>query len=525
MRNLRFKILILLVVTSMALVACNATSAPTPPDPTPSEEQSAPKITEPKSGGVLRIIVQNMPAAYGNFKEKSWQPGVTGLVMPAVETLVGMTKDGPAPTKLATGWDVAPDGTSITFMLRKGVKFHDGTDFNAEAVKWNLEVIKDLKKELKIIDSIDVVDTYTVRLNLSEYSNTLLYHLAWYDGCMISPASYEGRDAEYIATHLIGTGPFAVESFSQDTKVVFKKFTDYWDKGRPYLDEMEIILVKDANTARNALLTGQVEVWDYAPLNEITTLRERGYSANICPGLIRTMFLDSSNPSSPFYKKEVRYALEYAIDKQAIADTFGAGTYKVPVAPVASDIHIGGSAVTKGRSYDPDKAKQLLVETGYSNGFKMNIHAVSSTNPEIVTAIQGYLQAVGINAEMQLCDSAKMSSFRTEGWENGALIQGVSTANANYVQALQTDGPSPQKAVSVLVTPEYSALLEKASKATTSAEIKELNEQLVRLTFDEAMMIPVVIESRVCLYPPTVHDLDLNTFSIWFWNPGEVWVE
>ena len=525
MENLRFKILILLVITSMALGACNAKPAPTPPDPSPSEAQPVTETVGPKSGGAVSIISSNLPIAYGNFKEASWQPGLTAYTFPAVETLVGMTKHGPAPTKLATGWEVAPDGSSITFELRKGVKFHDGTDFNADAVKWNLEVIKELKKELQIINSIDVVDTHTVRLNLSEYSNTLLYNLAWYDGCMISPDSYVGRDAEYIATHLIGTGPFVVASFTQDTKVTFKKFDEYWDEGKPYLNELEYIMVKDVNTARNALLTGQAQAWDYVPLTEIAALKEQGYSTNICPGLIRIGYSDSANPNSPFFKKEVRYALEHAIDKQAIAETFGAGTYGVPVAPCAPDIHIGGSAVTKGRGYDPAKAKQLLGEAGYPKGFKTTLYSQAATNPDMLAAIQGYLLAVGIDAELQIVDSAKMNSLRREGWENGVLVQGLSTANPNYIQALEADGPSPQKATSALVTPEYSEQLKKASKAIEPDDIEEQSKQLAKLTFDEAVITPFVIESRVCVYDTSVHDLDLSAFSIWFWNPGEVWME
>ena len=523
MKYLRFKILVLLVIASMALCACNATS--TPADPPPAEKQQVSEVAGPKSGGTVRIMTANLPPAFGNFKEATWQTGLTHYVFPAIETLVGMTKEGPAPTKLATGWEVAPDGTSITFELRQGVKFHDGTDFNAEAVKWNLEKIVPLRKEMQIIESIDVIDTYTARLNLSEYSNTLLNNLAFYCGCMISPASYEGRDAEYIATHLIGTGPFMVESFAQDTKVVFKKFGGYWDKGKPYLDGMEICLVSDPNTARNALLTGQAEARDQTPLNELEAFKQQGYGINICPGLIRTMFPDSANPDSPLAKKGVRYALEYAIDKQAIADAFGSGVFKVPVAPVAPDIHIGGSAVTEGRSYDPDKAKQLLAEAGYPQGFKMTIYSQASVNREMLAAIQGYLKDVGVDAEIQVCDSAKMGTLRAEGWQNGVLIQGFSTANSSYVQALQADGPNSKKSKSALITPEYSALLKKTESAITPAMEKELSEQLVKLTFDEAVMIPLVIESRVCVYDTSVHDLDLSAFSIWFWNPGEAWTE
>ena len=505
--------------TTVPTVAPTATpSLATTPEPTPEPQ------TGPQSGGKLTILVNNLPATYGNFKESSWQIGVTVYTFPVVESLVGMTADGPAPTKLATDWQVADDGSSLTFNLREGVKFHDGTDFNAEAVKWNIEKIRDLKKELQVIESIDCPDEYTVVLNLSEYSNTLLYHFANYNGCMISPASYEGRDEAYIATHLIGTGPFEVVSFSADTSVQFTAFADYWDEGKPYLDELEYIVTKDVNTARSALLAGQAQAWDYATPDEAVALRGQGYGVNFCPGLIRIAFSDSANESSPFFKTEVRYALEYAVDKQALVDAFGGGLYQVPVAPAAPN-HTGSGAITEGRTYNPEKAMELLKEAGYPNGFKTTIYSQAATNPDLLAAIQGYLLAVGIEAEIQTVDNARMTSLRTEGWENGLLVQGLSTATSSYINALETDGPSKTKGISALVTEAYSSLLKEAAGATTPEEELRLSEELLRLTYEEAIITPFVIESRVCVFAPSIRGLDLSAMSIWFWSPGEVWIE
>ncbi len=457
----------------------------------------------------------------GNLKASAPIPD---YLFPVVETLVGVTSEGLAPTKLATGWKIAEDGSSITFELRKGVKFHDGTDFNAEAVKWNVDVIRDQSAELKVITSIDVVDEYTVRFNLSEYSNSLLVHMSWKNGMMISPASVEGRSDEYVATHLIGTGPFVLEEFQVDTKAVFKKFADYWDEGKPYLDGMEYLVAADQNTARTAFLSGEAQMWDYLDARNAPDLKAAGHKVNTCPGLARVMQPDSVNPDSPLAKKKVRWALEHAIDKRAIADAFGYGTWSATVGPCAS-IHLGCPvAEENARNFDPKKAKELLAEAGYPDGFKMTIYSVRSIDDELLIAIQAYLANVGIDAEVQKPDSATLSSLRREGWQNGVLLQGLTTDSPSYVTALQIDGPHKLNASSTLVPAEYKDRLAKVAAARDAATEKKLSEELVRYVQEEAIFIPVVVESRNCAYHSQVHT-DLEAYSIHFWNPADTWIE
>jgi peptide/nickel transport system substrate-binding protein len=490
----------------------------------PASASSAPTSASagtPQSGGTLKIIVTHLSDIYGNVKLPTFAVGNTGYLFPAVETLVGLSKDGPVPTKLATSWDIARDGKAITFHLRKGVKFHDGTDFNAEAVKWNLEQILKIKRELKIITSIDVLDGYTVKLNLSSYDNSLLYHLAWYDGVMISPASVQGRDAAYISTHLVSTGPFELASFSRETSAVFKKFEGYWDKGKPYLDGIEYTAVVDANTANNAFLSGQTQAWDYVQPKYIQNIRSQGYKVNTVPGTMMIGFGDSANPDSPFARLQVRQAVEYALDKQAIADTFGGGTWEAPEQPLSS-LLLGYIPNFKGRIYNPAKAKQLLAEAGYPQGFKTTVYYKSVYDDQVMVAFQGNLRAVGIDAELQKLDTAKAAVMATKGWKNGIFVTGMGMTGT-FASALQVDGPSPTKAASAKVTPEFEDLLKQASAAKDKATEKALNQKLVQLVVDEAIILPLGIQSRNAVYTNSVH-FDLDTISLQFWNPGDAWL-
>jgi peptide/nickel transport system substrate-binding protein len=471
----------------------------------------------PKSGGTLKLMVTHLPDAYGNVKS-TFPVGFTGYLFPAVETLVGLSKEGPVPTKLAASWEISRDGKGITFNLRKGVKFHDGADFNAEAVKWNLEQLLKIKPELKIITSISVMDKYKVKLNLAEYDNALLYHLSWLDGLMVSPASVQGRDAAYISTHLVGTGPFEFVSFSKDTSAVFKKFKGYWDKGKPSLDGIEYIAVRDDNTARNAFLSGQAQAWDYVLPRHSQEMRSLGYKVNNVPGTMMVAFGDSANADSPFAKLQVRQALDYAIDKQAIADTFGAGTWEAPMQPCSSRL-LGYIPNFQGRTYNPAKAKQLLAEAGYPQGFKTIIYYKAVYDDQVMVAVQANLKAIGIDAELQKLDSAKIVIMSTQGWKNGIFVSGIGMTGT-YASTLQNDGPSPTKTASAKVTPEYKALLAQASAAKDKATEKKLNQKLVQLAFDEAVIVPIAIQSRNAVYTNSVQ-FDLDSISLQFWNPGD----
>ena len=165
---------------------------------------------------------------------------------------------------LATGWKIAKDLRSITFTLRKGVKFHDGTDFNAEAVKWNLDRYRtSTNTELKSVESVEVLDPFTVKLNLSKWSSTLIDNFTMHAGMMISPTSFQKNGADWAKTHPVGTGPFKLAYWQRDTSVKFEKFPGYWQKGKPYLDGVEWVIIADMVTRTMAFKKGEAECPSY----------------------------------------------------------------------------------------------------------------------------------------------------------------------------------------------------------------------------------------------------------------------
>ena len=178
-----------------------------------------------------------------------------------MESLVFRTTAARFHPVLATSWTVAPDGKSITFALRKGVKFHDGTDFNADAAKWNMDRFMAAQPgTVPQWASIDKVDDYTVKLNLNTFQNTILNALEGTPGMMVSPTAAQKNGADWMKTNEAGTGPFTLKSFSRDVSVQFTRFDGYWGS-KAYLDGVNFDIIADANTARMAFESGQDNVF------------------------------------------------------------------------------------------------------------------------------------------------------------------------------------------------------------------------------------------------------------------------
>jgi peptide/nickel transport system substrate-binding protein len=339
-------------------------------------------------------------------------PGATFL-MPALEPLVGIDSTGPVPTKLVTSWDIGADGKSLTLHLRKGVKFHDLTDFNAQACKFNFDQKIGARPEVNAINSVDVIDDYTVRLNLKSYSNTLLYQLGWIGGMMESPTAFRAHDTNWFATHMVGTGPFELVSYDRDISLVFKKFNSYWDPGKPYLDGLKYTFIVDPMTAEAYFRSNAGQLWDQILPSSLRNIANLGNPTNVVPRTIWMAIGDSANPSSPFSKLEVRQALDYAIDKKAVVDTFGLGTWEVPNGPISAK-QFGSIPGFQGRTYDAKKAKQLLVDAGYPNGFNTNLYARDNVDRNVIVAFQAYLKAIGINAEIRPVTTSAFQALREE---------------------------------------------------------------------------------------------------------------
>jgi peptide/nickel transport system substrate-binding protein len=251
-------------------------------------------------------------------------------------------------------------------------------------------------------------------------------------------------------------------------------------------------------------------------------LQGKGYITVKSYAVAMCLIPDSKNPSSPLSNVKVRQAIDYAIDRDAIVKSLGYGfwtsTYQF-AAPGSSSYNDGLT-----RAFNPDKAKQLLSEAGYPNGFKITLYgSTATTNRDFAVALQGYLSKVGINMELNIMDHGTYTQIRNTGWTNGFIVGGMAfDGNMNY--ALNANFTQNTAANPSLLKPdEFQSLYNSAAAAKEFDPA--LTKKVTKYIFDNAMFLPVYCISRGQVMQPYVHDTGFYTSHNFApWEPANTWL-
>ena len=411
--------------------------------------------------------------------------------------------------------DTSKETPSVTFKLRKGVKFHDGSDFNAQAVKWCFD--NDAKIGSSQIGqtsnwkSVEIVDDYTIRINLKTWQNTALRPFASASGYIISPTAYQKNGVDWANYNMVGTGAFVQTDFNRDVSLTVSKNTNYWDQGKPYLDKLQYLFVSDLLTAEAAFKTGAGDCIQCYTDQMADSLKKAGYKIISYPGFAYTMYPDGKNADSPWSNLKVRQAAEYAINKDAIASAMGYGTWtsSYQVSPQSSPAY--DPSLTP-RKYDLAKAKQLLAEAGYAAGFKTSlINAPTGGNKDLALAIQADWKAAGINAELVNPQADAWSVMQRGTWKNGVLF-GAGALSANPIAGFNTYTTTGTMFLSVKRPDGFDALY---AAAVGSPKLESpLAQKCEAAMFNESTTIPLFITPTTWAVTDKVQDSGLGTGGI-----------
>jgi|HigsolmetaAR203D_1030402.scaffolds.fasta_scaffold00673_18 ABC-type transport system substrate-binding protein len=479
-----------------------------------------------KYGGVLILGITAQSNSLGDPPKMTLHSEMFTSA-PAMETLARYDGQGLLQPHLAESWDVDAANKTITLHLRKGVKFHDGTDFNAEAVVWNIEKFREAgRAEVSGISTVEAVDDATVKITLETWNSSLLEAVT-NAMVIVSPSAYEANGADWAARNPVGTGPFVFVSWDRDSKAVYKKNENYWQEGKPYLDGVELHYIADPMTAAAALERG--EVHGLITITPDTAQQVSGFAeiimltSGIGAGADAIIF-NTADTGSPLANVKVRQAIAHAIDIESLVKALTYG-YNIPTVQWGLPGAWSYNPDLKGFPYDPERAKQLLAEAGYPDGFKTKITYITGpANQDKFTAVQSYLGAVGIEVELEPVDNGRFVALRAESNWGGMLA-------ANFRGDADIGWHMPVVFGNLygkgLALPDrVTELFGLIRSAADEKERQQYAHEVQKLIFqDETIAVPFSVGTMPAAVLPRVQDTGINVGNATQWTPENAWLK
>ncbi|MDD5658401.1 MAG: ABC transporter substrate-binding protein [Actinomycetota bacterium] len=427
----------------------------------------------------------------------------TGLKVSTLisETLVGIDwETNEAYPILAESYDVASDGKSITFKIREGVKFQDGTELNADAVLFNFNRVTDTNNEYNkqgnfpyasyIADlKMEKIDDFTVRVSTDIPDPMLLWKMGLYSSYIQSPTAVEKYGKDYTLNP-VGTGPYKFISYEQGVKAVLERNEDYWGD-KPAIKNIIFKINPDNQSKIADLLAGNVDVITRVPADQIAVLEKTsGVKVYKFPTMVNEFWVFNCSKEA-LKDKRVRQALNYAYDKKKLEEV-NQGRLVAQYYPWVEGASAFNSDVQR-YDYDPEKAKQLLKEAGYENGLKLTL----VTNPDDsykpwYLLLQQNLKDVGVDLEIKVIDSAsfydpKVGVFNKDTFD--LCLSGWATPYPDlgaYFQRWYSKDKSPDGwNISQYENADADKIMEQAKNMMDKAQRDKLLEELQVIIADD----------------------------------------
>ncbi len=369
---------------------------------------------QPKRGGTLKIAFESDVPGIDPHTTLGVQVQV--LIPSLFNTLVTIDENLQVIPDLASSWEVQDGGKTFIFHLHKGVKFHDGTDCDAQAVKWNFDRLLNPEEKVltapffTMVESVEPLDAQTIKITLQYPTETFLRALANYRKGfpIMSPTASRTWGKQDLPLHPVGTGPFKLAKWEQNALILLERNEQYFKPGLPYLDRIEFRIIKDGVTRATALRAGEVDFVNLAPIEHVERLAKDPKMRILRGPPTATIFLVANNGRRPFDDVRVRKAtIGYGIDRQVISKSALLGLAP-PLLSFVPQGTLGHKDFLEMYPYSPEKAKALLKEAGFDerNPLKYTLitHSADPVLPTVATIIKTQLANSGVLVNVEVLD-------------------------------------------------------------------------------------------------------------------------
>jgi peptide/nickel transport system substrate-binding protein len=519
------------LVLALVLVALLGTACFSPPggrsgdaldERRPQQQDAGP----PQPGGTLRYALPSDARSLDPHAQSSFN---THIAIGSTYSKIVDFKTGPdipygaaeLEGDLAERWDVSDDGRTWTFHLRHGVRFHDvppvnGREFTAQDVLCTIQRIRELPghqvSQISMVQDVTAPDPYTVVFRLTEpyaeFDTNLAGHFMWMLPCEAARGEFD------VATTAIGTGPFVLERWERDRERVLTAHPDYYVEGQPYMERIEVSIVPDQAATIAAFRTGQTDYLSTLSLDKAQADRVLSESPDAVlfseQGLTQTRVYMNQD-AEPFDDLRVRRAVALAIDRQSMVDTIrSGGSLTGPVTPTL----FGGlppEEAARLQPYDPERARALLAEAGFPQGFDTRMIITDGYGENVVREaqwVQEDLAKVGIRVELVVQDYATYftESFAGQNYEMGYGLQTPMLSADDYLSGeWASDGSRNWYGIS---DPELDRVIDEQRGELDRAKREALLHDIQRYIIENVSNpVPLYVYNGLSIYQSYLHDV------------------
>jgi peptide/nickel transport system substrate-binding protein len=455
------------------------------------------------------------------------------FAMNVYDTLLQPAADGKTlQPGLASAYAISPDALTVTLTLRPGIKFADGSPIEASDVKFSLD--RGRSKEdggayfflLSSVDTIEAAASDRVVIHLKHADPAILQVLASFYAGIVSeklmkaaPGATLRDKAKAFAERPIGSGPYMVTSWAHGSELVLSRNPHYWKTGEdgkalPYVDQIKVLIIPDDATRVLKLKAGEIDAAEFVPFSRVAELKADPKLAMTLFPAAKIIYIAMNNrptlkdgTKNPLADKRVRHALNYAVDKKAIAQvvTYGVGTAQVTLPPSSTPL----AMTDKGEPYpyDPAKAKALLQEAGYGNGFDLSIYAIAGNADDVaeLAVVQQQWGQLGVKLKIEQYDSAtRIAKFKADDYQMRTALFTNDLNDPSQITSFMAYFPSYESNRSGFRDAELDELFIKSQSEMDVDKRRALYRRMQEIYIDAAPMVflletpyPVALTKKV----------------------------